>query len=67
MSSTPTQPTDAAEVITLDQWAREASRTDARVELLNAFVTTEAAAGHRRRSRAEWTSAYSAFQARPVI
>lgn len=56
----------AEEPLTLDQWAADQSRSDARVELLNGFAATERAAGRFVATRAKWMAAYAAFAARPI-
>jgi hypothetical protein len=54
------------EPLTLDQWAVEQSRTDKRVELLNAFVAVTRAAGTNAMLRSAWNAGYAAFATRPV-
>lgn len=66
MSDLPTQPTPASEVLTLDQWAEETSRTDRRVELLNGFVTVQRSQRRFHATRTAWSADYAAFAARPV-
>jgi len=63
---TPTQPTPEQEVLTIEQWAAEQSRTDRRVEMLTAFAMTERAAGRFCATRTDWNAAYAAFAARPL-
>ncbi|RVT91418.1 hypothetical protein EOD42_22445 [Rhodovarius crocodyli] len=60
------QPDPATEPLTLDQWAQALSKTDRRVELLNAFVATQRAAGIFTRTATEWGVAYAAFGAQPA-
>ncbi len=59
-------PPDPQEVLTLEQWAGERSRTDPRIELLNAHAATERAAGRYGKTRAAWNADYDAFASRPV-
>lgn len=66
MTELPAQPTPASEVLTLDQWAEEASRADKRVELLNGFVAVQRAEGRFHAPRAAWSADYAAFAARPA-
>lgn len=58
------QPDAASEVVTVEVWAAERSRTESRVELLNAFVTTERAAERFANPRQSWDAAYAAFGSR---
>lgn len=60
------QPDPATDVIAIEAWAAERSRTERRVELLNAFVTTERAAGRYAHTRQGWDAAYAAFGSRQV-
>jgi len=60
------QPTGGQEVISLDQWATEVSGTDARVEMLNGFVSVERAASRFSATRNAWTQAYFNFANRAV-
>ncbi len=51
---------------TLQEFCRNVSLADRRVELIGAFHADETRAGHAHATRAEWTARYAAFQARPV-
>ncbi len=62
----PPQPDPATDVIAIEAWAAERSRVEQRVELLNAFVTTERAAGRYAHTRQGLDAAYAAFGSRQV-
>ena len=57
---------DATEALTLEQWATARSARDRRVEMLNAFASTERAAGRFSNTEAGWNAAYIAFANRPI-
>ena len=71
MTSTPEDEDAPAAVtestpLTLEQWAKQTSSVDRRVELLNAFVALQRNEGRFTGTTAIWNELYAQFAARPV-